>query len=123
MNKKMIPAALALLTVAAPVLAQQAAAPATVVVTGHAGAYADQPRYATDTASMGPLGQQSVMDTPAAVTTLPQDLLVNQQARTVNDALRFLPSVEIRDQQGMEVSRPQARVSRAASCRTPGWMA
>jgi iron complex outermembrane receptor protein len=109
MNKKMIPAALALLTVAAPVLAQQAAAPATVVVTGHAGAYADHPRYATDTASMGPLGQQSVMDTPAAVTTLPQDLLVNQQARTVNDALRFLPSVEIRDQQGMEVSRPQAR--------------
>ena len=40
---------------------------------------------------------------------MPEDLLVNQQAATVNDALRYLPSVEVRDQQGYEVSRPQSR--------------
>ena len=40
---------------------------------------------------------------------MPEDLIVNQQTRNVNDTLRFLPSVEIRDQQGFEVSRPQSR--------------
>ncbi|MCQ8280070.1 TonB-dependent receptor plug domain-containing protein [Acetobacteraceae bacterium KSS8] len=43
-----------------------------------------------------------------SVTVLPQDLLVNNQTRTLNDALRALPSVEVRDQQGLEVSRPQS---------------
>lgn len=115
MKKKIIPASLGVLTVVAamPVLAQQAgtsnAGTSTVIVTGHTEAYADKPEYATTTAAMGPLGPQSVMDTPASVTTVPQDLLVNQQVRTVNDALRYLPSVEVRDQQGLEVSRPQSR--------------
>jgi hypothetical protein len=49
------------------------------------------------------------MDTPASVANLPQDLMVNQQARTANDSLRDLPSVEVRHQQGLEVSRPQLR--------------
>ncbi|HEV7816758.1 MAG TPA: TonB-dependent siderophore receptor, partial [Janthinobacterium sp.] len=72
-------------------------------------AYANKPQYQANDAMMGPLGKQSVMDTPASVTGVPQDLIVNQQARTVNDTLRFLPSVEVRDQQGLEVSRPQSR--------------
>jgi iron complex outermembrane receptor protein len=111
MKKKIIPASLGLLTAVAalPVPAQQIAGMPVVTVTGQARAYADDPQYATDTAAMGPLGRQSVMDTPASVTSVPQDLIVNQQARTVNDVLRFLPSVEVRDQQGLEVSRPQAR--------------
>jgi iron complex outermembrane recepter protein len=71
--------------------------------------YATQPQYDTHTASMGPLGNKSILDTPTSVTVLPEDLLVNQQASTVNDALGYLPSVEIRDQQGYEVSRPQSR--------------
>jgi iron complex outermembrane receptor protein len=72
-------------------------------------AYANKPQYKTNDVLAGPLGKQSVMDTPAAVTTVPEDLIVNQQAKTVNDTLRFLPSVQIRNQQGLEVSRPQAR--------------
>jgi iron complex outermembrane recepter protein len=71
--------------------------------------YATQPQYNTHTASMGPLGNQTILNTPRSVTVLPEDLLVNQQASTVNDALGYLPSVEIRDQQGYEVSRPQSR--------------
>jgi iron complex outermembrane receptor protein len=111
MKKKIIPASLGLLTAVAalPAFSQQADAVPTVTVTGQTQAYADKPQYITTTAAMGPLGQQSVMDTPASVTTVPQDLIVNQQARTVNDTLRYLPSVEVRDQQGLEVSRPQAR--------------
>ena len=72
-------------------------------------AYATQPQYNTQTANMGPLGNQPILDTPTSVTVVPEDLLVNQQASTVNDALRYLPSVEVRDQQGYEVSRPQSR--------------
>ena len=111
MKQKIIPAAISLLTVAAglPAWAQQTGATPTVIVTGQTEAYATDPQYLTKTAVMGPLGQQAVLDTPASVTTVPQDLIVNQQARTVNDTLRYLPSVEVRDQQGLEVSRPQSR--------------
>jgi iron complex outermembrane receptor protein len=71
--------------------------------------YAAQPQYHTDKAYLGPLGNQTIQNTPASVTVVPEDLIVNQQAQTVNDTLRYLPSIEIRDQQGYEVSRPQSR--------------
>ncbi|WP_161788597.1 TonB-dependent receptor [Burkholderia paludis] len=66
-------------------------------------------RYFTDSAAMGALGTQAIQDIPASVTVVPQGLLLNQQVATVNDALRYLPSVTIRNQQGYEVSRPQSR--------------
>ena len=72
-------------------------------------AYAEQPVYSAKNADLGPLGDQSIADVPASITTIPEDLIVDNQARTVNDALRYLPSVEVRDQQGFEVSRPQSR--------------
>lgn len=72
-------------------------------------AYATKPQYNTSSANLGPLGDQSILNTPASITVVPEDLIVNQQASTVNDILRYLPSVEIRDQQGFEVSRPQSR--------------
>ena len=78
-----------------------------VVVTG--ARYSGQPQYTAPPADLGPLGQRPVLDTPASVTTVPEDLIVNLQARSVNDTLRYLPSVQVRDQQGFEVSRPQSR--------------
>lgn len=84
-------------------------APATVTVTGHKAEDATRPSYQASDALMGPLGKQDVMDTPASVSAIPEELMANQQTRTVNDTLRFLPSVQIRNQQGFEVSRPQAR--------------
>jgi iron complex outermembrane receptor protein len=80
----------------------------TIQVVGKAG-YASHPAYDTNEASLGPLGNRSIKDTPMSITVLPGQLLVNQQIKTVNDALRNLPSVTIRDQQGLEVSRPQSR--------------
>jgi iron complex outermembrane recepter protein len=97
-----------------PACAQQAGGSTTVsgvTVAGQsqATAYATQAEYAVTTAPLGPLGMQSILDTPQSITVVPEDLIVNQQTRNVNDTLRFLPSVEIRDQQGFEVSRPQSR--------------
>jgi iron complex outermembrane receptor protein len=81
----------------------------TIYVRGGARGYATRADYHTKDADLGPLGTQSIKDTPMSVSVLPESLLVNQQIKTVNDALRNLPSVTIRDQQGMEVSRPQSR--------------
>lgn len=81
----------------------------TIYVTGESRGYATRADYHTRDADLGPLGTRSIKDTPMSVTVLPEALLVNQQIKTVNDALRNLPSVTIRDQQGMEVSRPQSR--------------
>ena len=90
--------------------AQQAATLPVVTVVGQSpDDDASRPAYRATTALLGPLGPQNVLTTPASVTRVPEQLMDNQQARTVNDTLRFLPSVEIRDQQGYEVSRPQAR--------------
>ncbi len=66
--------------------------------------------YQPPPADLGPLGsKQSVADTPQSVTIVPESLIENAEAQSVNDCLRYLPSVEVRDQQGLEVSRPQSR--------------
>jgi iron complex outermembrane recepter protein len=70
---------------------------------------ATNPQYNTGTVSVGPLGNRKLLDTPFSVTAIPQDLIENLQIKTVTDALRYLPSVEIRNQQGFEVARPQSR--------------
>ena len=70
---------------------------------------ATNPQYKSDTVNLGPLGNRPLLDTPASLTVIPQDLIDNLQTKTVNDTLRFLPSVQIRNQQGFEVSRPQSR--------------
>jgi iron complex outermembrane recepter protein len=76
---------------------------------GGKGGSAVTPTYHTETANLGPLGNKSILDTPTSITVIPEALMLNQQDHTVNDLLHFLPSVEIRDQQGFEVSRPQSR--------------
>ena len=70
--------------------------------------YAAEPKFHVKNAQLGPLGSRPILKTPQSVTVIPEDLLVNTQMHSVNDALSYLPSVEIRDQQGVEVSRPQA---------------
>ncbi|HEX4049774.1 MAG TPA: TonB-dependent receptor [Steroidobacteraceae bacterium] len=84
-----------------------AQAPPTVYV--YAARDPAQPAYKSNSAALGPLGDQNLLDTPSSVTVVPESLIANLQAYTVNDTLRYLPSVEVRDQQGFEVSRPQSR--------------
>lgn len=119
MNKQVLPAAVAAVLVCVTTAAQaqtQTDAPqarvnelGAVKVTARDDGYAADARYDTHKVDLGPLGTRSILRTPVSVSVLPESLLVNQQAKTVNDALRNLPSVEIRDQQGLEVSRPQSR--------------
>ncbi len=81
-----------------------------VIITGTTDrGYGTAAEYRPGSADLGPLGNQPIKDVPQSVTIVPQDLIVNQQSRSVNDILRYLPSVQIRDQQGFEVSRPQSR--------------
>ena len=84
------------------------ASPAQVGASGVHNA-ATNPNYNVSTVSIGPLGNRNVLNTPFSITAVPQDMMENLQLKTVNDTLRYLPSVEIRNQQGFEVSRPQSR--------------
>lgn len=61
------------------------------------------PPYRANSAGMGPLGQQTLLDTPYSVQVLPSELLQNQQLKSVAEAFRYLPSV-----QGDNI-RPQTR--------------
>ena len=98
------------LVVAGPAAAQSVAqaAPKVSEVVVTARPYVT-PSYVVPRADLGPLGSRAILDTPMSVTTVPEDLIANMQARTVNDVLRYLPSVTVRNQQGYEVSRPQSR--------------
>jgi iron complex outermembrane recepter protein len=103
-----------LLALAAPVTqAQQTPAPGpteSVLITGTLDrGYGTAADYKPSSADLGPLGNLPIKDSAQSVTVVPEDLIVNQQSRSVNDILRYLPSVQIRDQQGFEVSRPQSR--------------
>jgi iron complex outermembrane receptor protein len=80
-----------------------------VTVTAPNGGYAATPVYSKTHAYFGPLGNQPIKDTPFSMTVIPEDLIVNAGLTGVNQALAYLPSVEVRDQQGDEVSRPQSR--------------
>ena len=86
--------------------AQTANAVSPVVVTAQRSVQAYQP---PESVAVGPLGDKPLVDTPQAITVVPGDLILNLQSKTVNDTLRYLPSVQVRNQQGFEVSRPQAR--------------
>lgn len=61
------------------------------------------PAYKTDNVGLGPLGQKTWIDTPYSVNVVPAELLANQQLTSVQDAFRYLPSV-----QGFNI-RPQTR--------------
>jgi len=91
--------------------AQSADAPARspneIVVTGAAASESD-PSFIAKKVHL-PTGDVDVANVPTSITTVPEALIINNMPRTVNDTLRYLPSVEIRDQQGLEVSRPQSR--------------
>ncbi|MGH8128064.1 MAG: TonB-dependent receptor, partial [Gammaproteobacteria bacterium] len=80
-----------------------------IIVNAERAGYATGASYDTKKANLGPLGARAIKNMPYSLTVVPEALIVNQQARTVNAVLRNLPSVQIRDQQGLEVSRPQSR--------------
>ncbi|WBO22823.1 TonB-dependent receptor [Sphingomonas abietis] len=83
-----------------PVSAQDSPSHRDIIVTG---ASDDAVHAQTQRASLGPLGTVDVHDTPNAIDIVPTALIEQQQLRNVQDALRYLPSV-----QG-DGARPQSR--------------
>lgn len=61
------------------------------------------PAYKPVTATVGPLANKPILDTPYAINVVPSELLENQQLKSVREAFRYLPSV-----QGENI-RPQTR--------------
>ena len=81
-----------------------------VTVIGHhrmvAGAAAN---YNKKTANLGPLGTRRTLDTPMSIMTVPHDVIVNQQARNINDLMQYMPSVQLETRADPGTSRPQSR--------------
>ncbi|MES2262492.1 MAG: TonB-dependent receptor [Pseudomonadota bacterium] len=59
--------------------------------------------YRVEKANMGPLGEQSVLDTPYSVNSISSAFIASQQLKSVKEVFRYLPSV-----QGENI-RPQTR--------------
>jgi iron complex outermembrane receptor protein len=70
----------------------------TINVTG-----TNAPAYKPETATIGPLGDKPLQDTPYSINVIPAELTQNQQLKSVREAFRYLPSV-----QGENI-RPQTR--------------
>lgn len=56
--------------------------------------------YSSTTQSAGTFGEQGVFDTPFSVTVIPQELLLDQQVRGLNDIVRNDPSVVVQGDTG-----------------------
>lgn len=60
-------------------------------------------------ASVGVLGDRPLQDLPFSINVLNQDLLERQQVHTVNDALKYFPSVQMEARGSSDGGRPQSR--------------
>lgn len=65
--------------------------------------------YNVPVASMGPLGDVSVLDTPYTLNTIPTNLMENQGSRSFSDALKYMPYAQMEARGQMDVGRPQTR--------------
>src|SRR5262245_27124576 len=50
--------------------------------------------YRSDTATVGPLGDKPLLDTPYSLDVVPADLGRNQQLKSIRELFRYLPSVQ-----------------------------
>ena len=92
-----------------PAAAAAASAPPaeTVLV---AGSLEPEQAYRVETFNApGPLGAEKLADIPHSVMVVPARLLENVQARSVKEALKYVPLAQFQEQQGSEVLRPATR--------------
>ncbi|ACX89280.1 TonB-dependent siderophore receptor [Pectobacterium parmentieri WPP163] len=64
---------------------------------------------ATDNVDLGPLGKRARLDTPYSTTTVTEAMVNNQQAKNVNDLLKYNASSQMQARGGIDVGRPQSR--------------
>lgn len=80
-----------------------------VTVQGERKGYGTGALMRTTHADLGPLGDVRTLDTPFSVTTVPRDVIANQQARNLSDLFQYLPSVQIEARGSANIGRPQSR--------------
>jgi iron complex outermembrane recepter protein len=59
--------------------------------------------------SIGGLLNNQLMNLPYSITVLPKDLIENQQATSLRELIKYMPSVQIEERGGSDVGRPQTR--------------
>lgn len=59
--------------------------------------------------NLGPLGTMNAEDAPFSILSVSHDVIVNQQARNVNDLMKYLPSLQLEARGNAGTSRPQSR--------------
>ncbi len=57
----------------------------------------------------GVLGTAPIVDQPSVITVLPAAQIANTQARSLRDAIKYLPLVNFNEQQGDQILRPSTR--------------
>lgn len=62
-----------------------------------------------DAVELGPLGKRDRIDTPYSTTTVTSAMIANQQAKNVNDLLKYSASAQMQARGGIDVGRPQSR--------------
>ncbi len=65
--------------------------------------------YRTKDVQLGPLGGRLLEDTPYTITTIPGDLLNNQQVKNISDVIKYDPSAQIEPRGSLDFGRPQSR--------------
>lgn len=65
--------------------------------------------FVADDIELGPLGNKQWIDTPYSSNTISQAMIKNQQAKSVNDLLKYAPSTQMEARGGLDVGRPQSR--------------
>lgn len=65
--------------------------------------------FITQEATVGPLGSRPLLDTPYSISVISGELISNQQATSLTDLMKYLPSTQMEARGGMDVGRPQSR--------------
>ncbi|EHH69485.1 TonB-dependent receptor [Gluconobacter morbifer] len=65
--------------------------------------------YNAKVADLGPLGNRPILDTPMSIMTVTHDVMLNQQARNINDLMAYVPSAQLEMRGDPNTSRPQSR--------------
>lgn len=85
----------------------------TLVVTGKTTTPEDESAagagFKTSDIDIGPLGNKAWLDTPYSSTTVTQEMIANEQAKSVSELLKYSPSTQMQARGGMDVGRPQSR--------------
>ena len=87
----------------------QVAGSASQLGTVHVREQAASAAFRAGEAEFGPLGRRPVQALPYSVQVIPETLIEDQQASSLTDLLKYMPSAQMQARGGADVGRPQTR--------------